>query len=210
MSYGSINNLAAKAGINAAKARVVDAQGISVAVITRFDRVAGAKGSDAKRRMYISARSLLQASHDQQYTYVDIANAIRIHSSQASKDLEELWRRMVFNIVINNVGDHLNNTGFLHVAHDQWVLAPAFDLNPFPDKARALKTWVSEDAGDGASTAHALSAAALFGLNASTATAVLADVNKAVRSWKTEAQKMGMSAADIGRFAPAFEVDSYA
>jgi serine/threonine-protein kinase HipA len=197
--------LAANAGINAAKARVVDAQGISVAVITRFDRVGDTRRPNAKRRMYISAKSLLQASPTQQYTYVDIANAIRMHSRAAGKDLQELWRRMVFNIAINNVDDHLNNTGFLHVSHSHWELAPAFDLNPFPDKARALKTWISEDAGDEASTAHALSAAPLFGLSPNAARLVLADVTTAVSEWKTEAQKLGMRAPDIKSFAPAFQ-----
>lgn len=194
--------LAAAAGIRAAKARVVDAQGVSVAVITRFDRVQGSP----KRLMYLSASSLLQAASDQPYTYVDIANAIRMHSHQAAKDLQELWRRMVFNILINNVDDHLHNHGFLHVAHGQWELAPAFDLNPFPDKARVLKTWISEESGDAASIAQALAVAALFGLNAPSSAAILAEVKKAVRGWKVLAQRIGMSAVDMASFTPAFEL----
>ena len=115
---------AAKAGINAATARVVDSKGVPVAVITRFDRVGDRAG--AKRRMYLSARSLMDAAPDQQHTYVDIANTIRMHSSQAAAGLAELWRRMAFNILVNNVDDHLNNHGFLHQSSGQWALAPAF------------------------------------------------------------------------------------
>lgn len=192
-------NLAAAAGIKAANARVVDSEGIPVAVITRFDRHNG------QRLMYLSARSLMQATPAEQYTYVDIADTIRMHSSQAAKDLNELWRRMVFNILINNVDDHLNNHGFLHQAHDQWKLAPAFDINPFPDKERTLKTWISEDAGEAASLAEAIAVAPLFGLTRGAEMIVLNEVKSAVANWKTVARSVGMSTVDISNFAPAFE-----
>ena len=191
-------NLARKAGIDAASARVVDSEGVPVAVIRRFDRVG------ALRLMYLSARSLMLAAPGQQYSYVDIAETIRQHSAQARKDLHELWRRMVFNVLINNVDDHLNNHGFLHVAHSQWRLAPAFDINPFPDKARSLKTWISADAGDEASIEAALAVAAGFGLKASEAQTILGEIRKALKGWRPMARKLGMSAADIESFEPAF------
>jgi len=190
--------LAKQAGINAAQARVEDSAGVPVAVITRFDR------HGSLRLMYLSARSLLQAAPAQQYSYLDIAAAIRQHSSQASADLEELWRRMVFNVAINNVDDHLNNHGFLHTAHAQWRLAPAFDLNPFPDKERALKTWISPQAGDAASLQEALAVAPQFQLNPAAALRVLDQVKGAVAGWESVAKGLGMTAADMARFAPAF------
>lgn len=191
-------NLASAAGVNAAKARVVDAEGKPVAIIKRFDRLNG------KRLMYLSARSLMQAAPAEQHTYVDIADTIRMYASQAANDLQELWRRMVFNVLINNVDDHLNNHGFLHHAYGQWKLAPAFDLNPFPDKERALKTWISEAAGETTSLAEALAVAPLFGLAIGSAAEILVEVKSAVANWKTIARNIGMSAADIDTFAPAF------
>jgi serine/threonine-protein kinase HipA len=191
-------HLAAAAGIHAAKARVVVSEGVPVAVISRFDRLGG------KRLMYLSARSLMQATPAEQYTYVDIAETLRMHSSQAAADMKELWRRLVFNILINNVDDHLNNHGFLHHAHGQWKLAPAFDLNPFPDKERALKTWISEDAGEAASVGEALAVAPLFGFTSGAELTVLSQVKLAVGRWKDIAKTIGMSAADIDDFAPAF------
>lgn len=191
--------LAKTAGINAANARIVESKSVPVALITRFDRCNG------KRSMYLSARSLMQASPSQQHTYVDIANIIRQNGSQASKDLEELWRRMIFNILINNVDDHLNNHGFLHQASNQWRLAPAFDLNPFPDKERLLKTWISEESGDVASIAEALSAASFFGVSDKTSAKVLQEVRRAVAAWKKIAARIGMSAQDIKDYEPAFE-----
>lgn len=44
-----------------------------------------------------------------------------------------------------SVDDHLANHGFLHAHQGLWTLAPAFDLNPFPERVRELKTWVSEE-----------------------------------------------------------------
>lgn len=191
-------HLARAAGIDAAKARVELSGKIPVAVISRFDR------ADGRRLMYLSARSLMDAAPARQYSYVDIADTIRMHSSQAAADLAELWRRMVLNILINNIDDHLVNHGFLHQEHGQWRLAPAFDINPFPDKARSLKTWISPEAGDGASIAQALAAARYFGLSAAAAQSVLDEVRFAVVNWKGIARDVGMDAVDIGRFAPAF------
>ena len=191
--------LAADAGIDAARARIIDSNGVPVAVITRFDRING------KRIMYLSGRSILQATSSEQYSYVDLADALRMYSGQATKDLHELWRRIVFNILINNVDDHLNNHGFLHQAHGQWRLAPAFDLNPFPDKDRSLKTWISREAGDEASLAEAVIVAPLFGFSKGAEKIVLEEVRYAVKRWKRVARSIGMSAVDIANFEPAFE-----
>ena len=65
----------------------------------------------------------------------------------ALADIEEPWRRIAFSILTTNVDDHLLNHGFLHVGRGQWRLAPAFDVNPFPDRVRTLKTWISEESG---------------------------------------------------------------
>lgn len=129
--------LAAQAGIDTAPARIVQLDGVPVAVIRRFDR----DGEDG-RIPYQSAASLLQASREEDRSYTEIADTIRTHSQAPTQDTQQLWRRLVFNLLITNVDDHLQNHGFLHVARGLWRLAPAFDLNPFPDKDRESKTWL--------------------------------------------------------------------
>jgi serine/threonine-protein kinase HipA len=115
---------------------------VPVAVIRRFDR------DQADGRIpYQSAASLLQASREEDRSYTEIADAIRAHGHAPTQDVRQLWRRLVFNLLITNVDDHLQNHGFLHVAHGQWRLAPAFDINPFPDKEQESKTWLSEQDG---------------------------------------------------------------
>lgn len=134
--------LAKEAGIDAAPARIVEIEGIPVAIIQRFDRT-----TDNGRIPYLSAASMLQASREQDHSYIEIADSIRANGFSPTEDVQQLWRRMVFNLLITNVDDHLQNHGFLHVARGQWRLAPAFDINPFPDKERESRTWLSEQSG---------------------------------------------------------------
>ena len=80
-----------------------------------------------------------------EHAYTEIVDALRANGASPQADTEELWRRIAFSILVTNVDDHLRNHGFLHVDRGQWRLAPAFDVNPFPERARELKTWVSEE-----------------------------------------------------------------
>jgi serine/threonine-protein kinase HipA len=194
--------LAALAGIDAAPARVVSLSEVPVAVIRRFDR------DDADGRIpYQSAASLLQASREEDRSYTEIADAIRTHGHSPTQDVRQLWRRLAFNLLITNVDDHLQNHGFLHVAHGQWRLAPAFDINPFPDKDRESKTWLSEQDGPITDVGMLLARASYFGLDNEQALAVLAEVHVAVANWRQVAlnAEVGLRQAELDDFAPAFE-----
>jgi serine/threonine-protein kinase HipA len=193
--------LAKAAGINAPQARLIDSDGIPVTLIRRFDRTA--KG----RLMYVSAATLLgvDVGAPTEHTYTEIVDAIRQHGADAQVDIEELWRRIAFSILINNVDDHLHNHGFLHVAKDQWRLSPAFDINPFPDRQRELKTWISEEAGPAASIDALMAVAAYFKLDKEAAVKILAEVERTVSNWRARGRELGMSAAELEQFADAFE-----
>lgn len=171
--------LAEKAGIDAAPARIVALSDVPVAVIRRFDRDAA-----GGRIPYQSAASLLQASRDEDRSYTEIADIIRSHGHAPTQDVRQLWRRLLFNLLITNVDDHLQNHGFLHVAHGQWRLAPAFDINPFPDKERESKTWLSEQDGPITDVRMLLARASYFSLANEGALAVLAEVHAAVATWR--------------------------
>jgi len=77
------------------------------------------------------------------------------------------------------VDDHLQNHGFLHVERGLWRLAPAFDINPFPDKDRESKTWLSEQDGPITDVQMLLGRASYFALNEAQALAVLDEVHAA-------------------------------
>ena len=194
-------HLAQATGISVAESRVVMSDDIPVALIRRFDRLGDA------RIPYLSADSLLQASRAEDHAYTEIADTILARSIQPRQDLQELWRRMVFNLLITNVDDHVQNHGFLHVAHGQWRLAPAFDINPFPDKDQELKLWLDESYGPVDSIAAIVERASYFRLDAATSRRVLGEVVTAVLGWRQVATSaaVGMSHQDLADFAPAFE-----
>ena len=122
-------------------------------------------------------------------------------------DIEEIWRRIVFNILITNVDDHLNNHGFLHAGNGQWSLAPAFDLNPAPARQREFKTWMSADIGPRATIDNAMLALKPFGIANKRGLEILRDVENAASRWRKVALSpaVGMKAADANLFADAFE-----
>ncbi len=194
--------LAMAAGIDAAQARIEMVDGAPVAIIRRFDRsIAGA------RIPYISAATLLQAERGDSLTYTDLVDAMRSASADFGVDAMALWRRLLFNLLVTNVDDHLHNTGFLYVGQGQWRLSPAFDLNPFPDKARESKTMLSEDTGPITSVKMLLAAAPRFELQPAQAALALADVVRAVDRWKEVAlsPEVGLTKKELADFANAFE-----
>jgi serine/threonine-protein kinase HipA len=194
--------LAGKAGIDAAQARLVSADDTPVAVIRRFDR--SPRGT---RIGYISAATLIGAElHDgAEHAYTEIVDALRVHGEAPQADLEELWRRIAFFIAITNVDDHLMNHGFLYAGNGRWRLAPAFDVNPFPERVRELKTWISEDQGPDASIESLLAVAPYFQIKAARAKQILAEVERAVARWRQVGRTLGMTQTELEQFADAFE-----
>jgi serine/threonine-protein kinase HipA len=194
--------LAQKAGLTVAATRLVDSDGIPVALVRRFDRT-----PDGKRLMYVSAATLLgvESAGAEEHFYTEIADALRMHGAAVQADLEELWRRMAYSILITNVDDHLRNHGFLHTEGGLWRLAPAFDLNPFPDRARELKTWVSADTGPEATVEALMSVTAYFRISAKRAKEMLGQVERAVAGWRKAGRALGMTDRDLEDFADAFE-----
>lgn len=193
--------LAAEAGINAAQAQLVFSDGTPVTLIRRFDREAGG------RIGYVSAATLLgvEADDPSDHTYAEIVDALRVHGAGPRTDIEELWRRIAFSILITNVDDHLHNHGFLHVEGGRWRLAPAFDVNPFPDRVRELKTWITEDAGPQASVESLMAAAPYFQLGVSRAREILGEVEAAVARWRHVGRAIGMGELELDQFGEAFE-----
>ena len=194
--------LARLAGIDSADARIVMAQDQPVALIRRFDRT-----PEQNRVPFMSGATVLQAKRDDEHSYTEIIDVMRSWCEDFVSDARQLWRRLVFNHLITNVDDHLQNIGFLYVGNQQWRLSPAFDLNPFPDKDPESKTWLSEDTGPITSVAQLLEQAFRFELSPVQAQAILAEVLAAVKHWKEVAMtpEVGLQAYDIAEFAPAFE-----
>jgi serine/threonine-protein kinase HipA len=192
--------LAGRAGVSVPKWLTIPVGRKSALLVARFDR------RDGARVPFLSAMSMLGAGEKEEHSYLEVAEALRRHGAAPRQDLAELWRRIVFNVLISNTDDHLRNHGFLYAGQAGWRLSPAYDMNPIPVdvKARVLATSIDPD-DPSASMDLALAAGDYFGLAAAEARAVAAEVGRAVAGWRQVAARLGIGNAEIERMASAFE-----
>ncbi len=197
-------NLASKVGVRASAARVELADSARpVAIIQRFDRIAQG------RVHYISGRSFLDLRETSQPVYyTDLVDAMRRNCGDANQtvaEIHELFKRVMFMILVSNTDDHMKNHGFLHTGADRWVLSPAFDINPQPDRHKQLNTGISELVGFNPSIEALIESAPLFDMETSDATLMATMMSRTIKeSWRSACRDVGMSSRDIDRYEPAF------
>ena len=123
-----------------------------------------------------------------------------------TRDLHELWRRMVFGLLASNCDDHARNHAFLMQRPGHWSLSPAYDLNPVPEMERAHvnKTAISEDNVE-PSIESALDAAARFALKPAQARQILREVFEVVHSWREVGKELRLKAGTQAAYASAFD-----
>ena len=163
----------------------------------RFDRVG------PERRLYASAMTLAGKRDNEDAGYLDIARAIAEYGAPATieSDLEQLFRRLVFNILVGNRDDHLRNHGFLRAAGG-WRLAPAFDVNPSPAK---LEHSLAIDAAVRAPDLDlARETARHYRLSAARAEQVVDEVSSAVARWPDLARRVELPGDEVERIGAAF------
>jgi serine/threonine-protein kinase HipA len=192
--------LASQAGIEVPESRIEMVGEKPVLLLRRFDR----RGDF--RIPFLSAMSMLGAIDREQRSYMEIADAIRRYGASASNDLKQLWRRIVFSVLISNTDDHLRNHGFLYQGNKGWTLSPAYDLNPVPvdAKPRILCTAIDIEHRS-ASLDLALRVADYFDLKPDQAKSIAAEIGIAVSGWRREAKKAGITDSEMNRMASAFE-----
>jgi serine/threonine-protein kinase HipA len=182
--------LAIMAGINMAKSNAQKFSSNYYTFITkRFDR-----SSDGQRIHFASAMTMLGYVDGQDHidgaSYLELVDFIMNNGAQVDSDLEELWRRIVFNICVSNTDDHLRNHGFL-LTKDGWVLSPAYDINPV-ETGTGLKLNISEN-DNSLDLKLALDVFEFFRLSEKRANEILNEVLNAVSKWKIVATKYGIS-----------------
>jgi len=201
--------LAGAAGLTVPRIEVIElAPRQHVMLIERFDRV-GVAGA-MTRRHFISALTLVGCPEQDspQKNYADIADALRRHgvAQRIAADLEELFARMVFNILVTNDDDHLRNHGLLWDPEARgWGLSPLYDVVPRPTHAseRFLHLGIGPQ-GRLATLANAMGWAARFGLTRDKALATVDRVWRAVREWKSRFEEYGVPAGEIDKVSSAF------
>ncbi len=194
--------LADQAGIATPRHDLVDVVGKAVMLSRRFDR------EGTTRIPFLSAMAMMGARDGERGSYPEIVDVLAQHGAQAKTDTHALYRRVVFNVLISNVDDHLRNHGFLWLGKAGWSLSPAYDLNPVPTdlKARVLTTNIDLD--EGTCSLDLLEGASeYFALTLSQARAIIKEVATVTATWRATAMTVGARPAEITRMASAFEHD---
>jgi serine/threonine-protein kinase HipA len=151
--------------------------------------------------------SMLEARDGARGSYLEIGDAIRRSSPSATADLRELWRRLVYTVLVSNTDDHLRNHGFLYAGNQGWTLSPAYDINPVPTdvRPRILSTAILDGDDRSASMTLAYEAADYFGISKSDARESARSIAQVVSRWRTAAMDLGATKRECDRMASAFE-----
>jgi len=192
--------LAERAGIRTPETELIRVAGKPVLLSRRFDR----QGS--VRIPFLSALSMMGLQDGTHGSYPELVDVLVQYGAQSAADARELYRRMIFNVLISNVDDHLRNHGFLWPEKNGWTLSPVYDLNPVPTdiRPRVLTTNISLDEGT-CDLDLALSVAQYFGLSSKAAKEIAKEVATAVVTWRKMSAKLGARAAEVERMKTAFE-----
>ncbi|MFO7882021.1 MAG: HipA domain-containing protein [Kosmotogaceae bacterium] len=193
--------LALKAGIEMSESRIERISGKYHTFFTkRFDRL-------KKERIHFASAMTMTGNNEEtikekSVSYLDIAEFIQYTGSQNKIDLNQLWKRIIFNIAISNTDDHLRNHGFI-LTRNGWILSPAFDINPSVDKnGLALNIDTDDNVLD---FELARSVGEFFQLTDSEMETIITKVKKAVSSWKVIAKDIGIPKSEQEIMTSAFK-----
>lgn len=192
--------LAFNAGVTMAESKVEKISGNDHTFFTkRFDRLHG------ERVHFASAMTMTGNSEDtirdHPSSYLELAEFIQFSGAENTEDLQQLWRRIIFNIAISNTDDHLRNHGFI-LSSQGWRLSPAYDINPSINKdGLSLNIDVDSNALD---FELAKGVGTYFQLDNKQMDGILDDVKSAVSRWKTIARDIGISRREQALMEGAF------
>lgn len=191
--------MACRCGINVAETRVIPGEEYHILLSKRFDR----KGE--KRIHFASALTMLGLTDGDNattgYGYTDIADFIIQHGADVQANLEELYRRVAFNIIVGNSDDHFRNHGFL-LTRKGWVLSPAYDINPTLSEHQSLLINCSTDASD---LNILLQSADEYMIDQQRANIIITKVKAMMSGWKVQARALGIPQRDIEAIAPRID-----
>jgi serine/threonine-protein kinase HipA len=193
------HRLGAKCGIDLPKARLLETgdRDQSTFLVKRFDRTA-----DGGRLAFVSAMTLTQRRDgDAGASYLELVELLQRQGAQTLKDTHQLFRRIVFSILIHNTDDHLRNHGFFVEAHGI-RLSPAFDVNPSVE--RDDLTLAINETETACDVQIAREAHKFYGLTLGEADEVIDEVGGAVRTWRAEAEGLRISRSEMEMMAGAF------
>ena len=194
------HRLAAKAGINVPDTRPLrmPESPYTTFLARRFDRT-----ETGRRRAFASAMTLTQrVDGETGASYLELVDLLQSRGANTHADCVELFRRVVFSILIHNTDDHLRNHGFFIGAHGI-SLSPAYDINPSIERDElSLAINGVETTCD---VAIALEASKDYSLSKQESEAIVDQVTAAVASWRDEATQLRIPRSEQDLMAKAFD-----
>jgi serine/threonine-protein kinase HipA len=198
-----LHELAKACGIYVSEARLQKFSGRHHTFLSkRFDRT-----NDQKRIHFASAMTLLGlqdgADHVEGAGYLDLVGFIMQNCAEAKEDLDQLWRRMAFNVLVSNTDDHLRNHGFI-LTDKGWRLSPAYDMNP-NEMGNGLTLNITENSNE-LDISLALETAHFYQLKSDRAESILKEMQQELSNWRIVAKKLGISNSEIEQTKRAFRL----
>jgi serine/threonine-protein kinase HipA len=193
--------LAIKSGIEMTKSRIEKVAGKHHTFFTkRFDR-------DKTERIHFASAMTMTGNNEklireEMPSYLDIVEFIQFSGTHITEDLHQLWRRMVFNILISNTDDHLRNHGFI-LTNEGWRLSPAFDINPFEKDGLALNVDMDNNALD---LKLAISAGIYFRLGEKEMNHIIDELKSSISDWREIATEVGIPRGEQILMQSAFKI----
>ncbi|MGL6047459.1 MAG: type II toxin-antitoxin system HipA family toxin, partial [Vogesella sp.] len=170
---------------------------IHALLLRRFDRPG--KVDSGGRIHFLSAAAFTNSPYDSNAgSYVKLAQHLRKYGANVAADLAQLFRRMVFNMAIDNTDDHVKNHGVLHAGSNRYGLSPAYDLVPQLTNLGYMSMAIVDEKMD----AHldlARANAAQFGLTKEAAHQIISEVLQGVSNWRSLFESMGVDRPALSR-----------
>lgn len=184
--------LARLCGINTADTRALAVGGKHAVAIRRFDRIHGG-------RLHVLSANVALKAAGEELGYPELAQLLRRLGEpvRVKAQQEELFRRMVFNILIDNTDDHEKNHALVRTTHGSYQLSPAYDVLPTSQGLRYQQMRVGQ-AGSESTLANALSEVQQFGLTSTQAKAIVKEICHVVDTWRSHFSNRGVNAHDLG------------
>lgn len=196
-----VHDLAAMCGLNVPKAEAVKFSKLGTTfLVKRFDQ-------DGEKRIHFSSAMTMLGKMDganasDGSSYLEIVSFLKANGAKPQRDLQELWKRIVFSMAVSNTDDHFRNHGFI-LSDTGWELSPLYDVNP-DIYGEYLSLNVDND-NSSINFRLAVAAAPFYGLNEKKAFEVVKNIANTVKeNWQLLAKKYEISRGEIERMRPAF------
>jgi serine/threonine-protein kinase HipA len=194
------HRLAAKCGISLPQARLLESgeRDQSTFLVKRFDRTA-----NGGRRAFVSAMTLTQRRDGEPgASYLELVELLQRQGAETLRDTHQLFRRIVFSVLIHNTDDHLRNHGFF-VEERGLRLSPAYDMNPSVDGDDL--TLAINETETTCDVEIARAAHKMYALTLKEADGIIAEEEAAVKSWRDEAEALRIRRSEQDQMAAAFD-----